>query len=182
MYTYAQVERALAAVHEVPEAAMGAFRGRFKHFQRLGMVPSSPGRGRKIVYSLDDVYFWALCLQLEEFGLDPTKIKAFYMLDFRHIVSMLVGDKSKKYWVFSPNFLSQWYSRPDLALTYSRPDLGTKKTLWETSGCFVDDLSEIDQGSGPVFDVLRKRSASINLGWLRAAIAKSLPALPNVQA
>ena len=178
-YSFAQVERALAAVHEIPEAAMGSFSARFKHLHRLGMFPSSPGKGKRIAYSLDDVYLWALCLQLEEFGLDPEKIKAFYKLSFGHIVSLLVSGKSKKYWVFPPNFLSQWYSRPDLAVIYNRPDLAAEETLWKASGAFVDDLSEIDQGSGPVFDVLKKRSAAINLTWLREAVRKSLLAPPE---
>ena len=80
MFTYSKVERALAAVHKISPSAMGAFRGRIKHFQRLGLVPSSPGKGRKISYSLEDVYMWAMCLELQEFGIDPIIIKEFLRL------------------------------------------------------------------------------------------------------
>ena len=56
MYTYAQVEAALAATHRVRPSSLGAFRGRIKHFQRLGLVPESPGKGRKISYKMENVY------------------------------------------------------------------------------------------------------------------------------
>jgi hypothetical protein len=172
MYTYAEVERALAAVHDVPPSAMGAFRGRIKHFQRLGLVPSSPGKGRKISYRLEDVYMWAVCLEFEEFGIDPVIIKSLHRLtNFNGLVSVLCGTavtivddeacfgKSKNYFIFYPNFLSQWHGN----------------TLWNASGTFVDDLSEITRGSDPVSDRLKRRMAAINLTWLRAAVRNELP-------
>jgi hypothetical protein len=50
MYTYSQVESALARVHHIPDSSLGSFRGRIKHFQRIGIVPQSSGKGKKISY------------------------------------------------------------------------------------------------------------------------------------
>lgn len=76
MYRYAQVELALVLAYDIPAESIGAFRGRIKHFQRIGIVPSSPGKGRKIEYQKDTVFLWAFCIELAEFGVDPTVIKA----------------------------------------------------------------------------------------------------------
>ena len=124
MFTYKEVERALAAVHQISPSAMGAFRGRIKHFQRLGLVPSSPGKGRKISYRLEDVYVWAV----------------------------------RKYWVFYPNFLSQWYD----------------DNLWNAKTTFVEDLSEITEGRDPISEPLKSRMAVVNLARLRQAVRKAL--------
>jgi hypothetical protein len=74
-YTYAQVEAALADHHEIDGRSVGAFRGRIKNFQRLGIVPSSPGKGKKITYDFAAVVKWGLCLELAEFGIAPEYIK-----------------------------------------------------------------------------------------------------------
>ncbi len=76
-YRYAQVEAVLAKLHDVDEAGMGAFRGAIIHLQRLGVVPSSPGRGKKIVYSLENTAVWAICFELSEFGFDPKAIASY---------------------------------------------------------------------------------------------------------
>ena len=49
--------------------------GRIKHFQRLGLAPESPGKGRKISYKIENVYSWVICLEQAEFALDPSLIK-----------------------------------------------------------------------------------------------------------
>jgi hypothetical protein len=75
VFRYGQIETALAKIHQIDESRMGAFRGAIIHLQRLGITPSSPGRGKKIVYTLDDALTWAFCLELLQFGLDPTLAK-----------------------------------------------------------------------------------------------------------
>ena len=75
MYPYKVVEAALARLHVENPSAMGAFRGRLKHLQRIGLVPSSPGRGKRIEYSFEDVAKWALALEVAEFGIDPLVIR-----------------------------------------------------------------------------------------------------------
>jgi hypothetical protein len=180
-FTYAQVEAALASVHEIPAARMKAFRGRLKHFLRLGIVPSSPGKGNKITYTINNVYMWAICLELEEFGLDPVRIEEFYRLGhaFQVAVATLAGEsimaspglseqKAGNYLIFYPNFLSQWDG----------------KTLWTASVGFVDSLSEIDEatwgrpvgGGRPVSERFRSRVGAISLTWLREAVQNALAA------
>lgn len=74
MYSYSQVEGALARVHNVSPNALGAFRGRINNLKRLGVTPSAGGRGKKISYDEFDVLKLAFCLQLTEFGIDPATI------------------------------------------------------------------------------------------------------------
>jgi hypothetical protein len=169
-FTYREVEAALAVAHEIPEARMGAFRGRLKHFLRLGLVPSSPGKGNKITYTLENVYMWALCLELEEFGLDPVRIKDLHRLgDLRPAIDMLVSGKGwMNYLIFHPNFLSEWH----------------EDRLWTASIGFVNSLGEIDTatwgrpvtGGRPMSERYRSRVGAISLIWLREAVLNALAA------
>ena len=74
MFRYAEVQAALAGLHGAYPDHMGAFRGRLQHFQRLGMAPASPGRGKAITYAFEDVARWAFALELSECGIDPVRI------------------------------------------------------------------------------------------------------------
>jgi hypothetical protein len=76
MLTYGQVEAVLAKMHHINADAMGAFRGRIRHFQRVGIVPASPGRGKKISYEMRDLLMWGYCLEFAQLGMDPTVIKS----------------------------------------------------------------------------------------------------------
>jgi hypothetical protein len=78
VYSYAQVESALAKVHLVDASAIGAFRGRINNLKRLGIVPSSGGRGKKISYEIQDVWRLAFFLELAQFGIDPAIMKSFF--------------------------------------------------------------------------------------------------------
>jgi hypothetical protein len=74
--SYAQVEHVLASLHGVKgDVRENAFRGRLKHLKRLGIPRGiSPGSGAKIYYFEDHLFEWAFCLELAEFGIDPTVI------------------------------------------------------------------------------------------------------------
>jgi hypothetical protein len=74
--TYAQAESILARLHEGAEATQRTtFRARLKNLKKLGIpLGSSPGRGKKITYSRDDLYQWAFCLECAQFGFDPTAV------------------------------------------------------------------------------------------------------------
>jgi hypothetical protein len=77
MFTYAEAEKLLGRLYYVPDerALRGAFRARLKHLKRLGVpLDSSPGKGVKVAYEAEHLYQWAFCLELAEFGLDPTII------------------------------------------------------------------------------------------------------------
>jgi hypothetical protein len=76
MFTYAEAETLLARAFGVSEDVQkAAFRGRLKHLKKLGVpLDSAPGKGKKILYSKDHVFQWAYCLELSEFGIDPTLV------------------------------------------------------------------------------------------------------------
>jgi hypothetical protein len=73
-YTYAQVERALGTLFGVPARAQGSFRGRVRHFQRVGLIEVAPGKGRRIEYTRIQAGEWLVALMLAEFGIDPVVI------------------------------------------------------------------------------------------------------------
>jgi hypothetical protein len=73
-YTYAQVERALGALFGAPATAQGGFRGRIRHFQRIGLIEVAPGKGRRIAYTRIQAGEWLVALLLAEFGIDPVVI------------------------------------------------------------------------------------------------------------
>jgi len=80
VFTYAEAETLLGELYGVPDQATqrGAFRGRLKHLSRLGVpLDSRPGKGARVAYDVEHLYQWAFCLELEEFGLDPTVIVRF---------------------------------------------------------------------------------------------------------
>jgi hypothetical protein len=113
MYTYGRVERALAQVFNVRSERMGALRGRIKHFQRVGISMSSPGKGKKIEYSFENVFRWALALEFSEFGIDPTLIaKILAYLSWKSMDEVIFDDE---YLVFYPEELSrpQVWTRPE---------------------------------------------------------------------
>jgi hypothetical protein len=73
-YSYAQVESALGTLFRVPASALGSFRGRVRHLQRIGLVDVAPGKGRRILYTRIQTTEWMLALLLAEFGVDPIVI------------------------------------------------------------------------------------------------------------
>ena len=75
MYPYRTVERALTRLHGDSGAASLRISARIKHFIHLGFTPESPGKGRRISYTFEDVAKWAYALQLLEYGMDPTAMK-----------------------------------------------------------------------------------------------------------
>lgn len=76
MYTYGQVERALAGLHGIPpERAAGKLRSRLKHFSRIGLTPSRPGKGQKLLYTPMDCARWAVCLEFAQLETPPERVK-----------------------------------------------------------------------------------------------------------
>jgi hypothetical protein len=114
MYAYAQVEAALASIFYVREASKAAFKGRIKHFQKLGLVPASPGKGKRIQYSFDDAWRWAVALNFCEFGIDPIEIDRILKVSFfgtwRRIIDQPDSGEDRFY-VISPRFMSASFQK-----------------------------------------------------------------------
>src|SRR5208337_2697466 len=106
-FNYGEVVGALAKIHGIGEGTLGAFEARIRHFQRLGVVPASPGKGKRIQYDFAAVFIWAFCLELAEFGIAPEIIKLIVEVHgrsvFIHSPRSGVGDII---FYFAPSFLS----------------------------------------------------------------------------
>jgi hypothetical protein len=144
-FSYKTVERALADVHHIGQDAMGAFRGRLQHFQRLGMVPSSPGRGRKISYEKADVFLWAFGLELAEFGMDPTLIKRLldvYWPSVRpHLLEKAAG--LGRFFFFSPSLIGK-----DVPMTLQQTSDKPHGVPFSVTACVISRLSDLDKLAG----------------------------------
>jgi hypothetical protein len=75
-YSYAAVEVALARIYgaEAARRTTTTFRARLKHFRKLGVPVTNPGRGTRLQYTASDVFQLLVCLELSEFGFDPNLI------------------------------------------------------------------------------------------------------------
>jgi len=108
MYGYKVVEKALGQLHAIDEPSLGAFRGRIKHFQRIGLVTSSPGKGRRIEYSFSDAALWAFGLEMEEFGIDPIVVKTIVDRCWKDVLPAIesYGVKNDQFFVTNPSMVS----------------------------------------------------------------------------
>jgi hypothetical protein len=75
-FSYGEVEAAIRSLHTVPGGRIGTFKARIRHLQRIGLLPSSPGRGIKIEYEVADAWKWAVCFALVQCGLPPEAVKS----------------------------------------------------------------------------------------------------------
>lgn len=74
LFRYHQVETILAKYRVVRPGALGSLKGRLIHLRRVGLGAASPGTGKRIDYSYEDVARWAFCLELADFGIAPIEI------------------------------------------------------------------------------------------------------------
>ncbi|MGE3993424.1 hypothetical protein [Pseudorhodoplanes sp.] len=151
----------MAKLHRVDDRARGAFRARIKHFQKLGIVPSSPGRGKKISYEMEHVIIWAFCLELSQFGIDPTIIARFVRVLGYAIINIFENSSpsdDEKYFAFYPNIMSNWFYSEEVLL-------GTIKT-----DCFL--ASEIS--ASEIAAEFGRRVALINLTRVKQELDAAL--------
>jgi hypothetical protein len=122
--TYAEAEATLAELHGVTgDVQQRAFRARLKHLKRLGIPAGiNPGRGAKIYYKDEQLYEWAFCLELAEFGIDPAAIVRLMEQNFKtdilqKIAECRIGqhDPDDLYFVAAPSLMSaSWQDRETL--------------------------------------------------------------------
>jgi hypothetical protein len=174
-FGYAVVEQALMAVHGFVEHKRGAFRARLIHFQRLKIVPTAPGKGRRIAYRMEDIFRWAIALEFAEFGIDPTEIKKILDLNWPRLVQAILepnGDRDK-YLFFNPNLLGR-LSREDERERPDKPGAPYSVTI-----AIISDLGELDQHAKTdqahaSLDRYRARYGMINLSRLRGQVEAKL--------
>jgi hypothetical protein len=176
MYSYGQVEAALAAVHQIPPNALGAFRGRIKHFQKIGIVPSSPGKGRRIDYALTDVYRWGFCLEFAEFGMDPVTIKKIVDDIWNNVYYTAFGleAESDRYFFFHPALLVKDFTS-ELLQSRETSEAAPSSLVWIIAQEFaeLDRVAKFPQHKETV-PRFRARYAAINLSKLRRDIDLAL--------
>jgi len=124
MLTYAEAESALAGIYKATgKAQAGAFRGRLKHLKRLGVpLKSNPGRGAKVDYGRNELWQWCFCLELSEFGIDPSLIvKIVKQYWPSELLSGFTGAQKElnlknkgndTYFLIAPEFMSASWSPP----------------------------------------------------------------------
>jgi len=71
---YGQVEKVLVRIFWIDEQQKGAFRGKLKHLQKLGLPGLEPGKGRRIAYTRELVFQLLLALLFAQLGIDPTLV------------------------------------------------------------------------------------------------------------
>jgi hypothetical protein len=182
-FGYAVVEQALMAVHGFVEQKRGAFRARLIHFQRLKIVPASPGRGRRIAYRREHIFRWAIALEFAEFGLDPTEIKKILDLNWSHIAPFVLEatDGPDKYLFFHPNLLGR-LSREDERETSVKPGAPYSATI-----DIICDLAELDQHAKTeqaraAIDRFRARYGMINISRLHRQVEANLVRFSKIRA
>ena len=120
VYSYAQAETVLARLYGADEQVQrGAFRGRLKHFKRLGIpLNMAPGRGKKIFYTKEHVFQWSICLEFSEFGIDPTLTARFiheFWRVFQACLQEIEGTRDKAgdvIFTINPIIMSKTWKQP----------------------------------------------------------------------
>jgi hypothetical protein len=78
MYSFGQVETALARVFEVDQKYRSRFTARLKHLRKIGgIIETLPGKGHAISYERDQVLRLLFALEMTECGCEPAVITEF---------------------------------------------------------------------------------------------------------
>lgn len=181
-FRYAVVEQALMSVHGFLERKRGAFRARLIHFQRLRIVPASPGKGRRIAYRREDIFRWAIALEFAEFGMDPTEIKKILDMNWFRIAPVVLEERegADTYLFFHPALLGR-LSPEEERETSLKPGAPYSVTIAIISDLTeLDKQVEIDQARSSL-DRFRARYGMINLCRLRRKLEENLVAFSQVR-
>jgi hypothetical protein len=103
-YTYAQTERALAAVFKVDVNRRGPLKARLKHLNALGLPGLKVGKGQRIAYTFEWIAQLMVALLIEETGVDPIVaaklVKGTWEMSTGDWVRQAADEKSKDNHVF----------------------------------------------------------------------------------
>lgn len=172
MYRYADLEAVLVRLHSVPAAHRKAFSARLKYFQRIGILKQSPGKGARIEYTFSDIWIFALCMELAQCGIDPTRIAM--MASWLALIvepALSEGKRPKEDLIFA--------ARP---IFLSREGVEDQEKSGTTGQGFMPIVDPYDPDQSFVFKAseLSKlnpaRALHINLTDLRARIEEALTA------
>ena len=150
MLSYAAVERLLAQVYfQSAEQQAGAFRARLKNLKRGGIpLEQSPGRGKRIQYTLEHVYQMAFCLECIQLGFDPSTAVVVAKTEwdtinekiFRVAERRLDAGERDMFAALTPEFISRWNAGEDEIGRYSLrpcPYESVMKEIDRTQGRFL---------------------------------------------
>lgn len=183
IFRYAVVEQALMGVHDFRERKKGAFRARLIHFQRLRIIPTSPGKGRRIAYRREDIFRWAVALEFAEFGMDPTEIKRILDTIWFRGAPVLLEERegADRYLFFHPDFLRRLSPEDEREIS-EKPGVPysiTYKIISDLAD--LDNQAKTDQAKASN-DRFRARYGVINLSRLRRQVGANLVAVSQVRA
>jgi hypothetical protein len=182
-FRYAVVEQALMAIHGFVEQKKRAlFRARLIHFQRLKIVPASPGKGRRIAYRREDIFRWAMALEFAEFGMAPTEIKKILDMNWIRIAPALLEarDEVDKYLFFHPKLLGRLSPAEERETSLK---LGAPYSITLE---IISDLADLGRQAKTdqarlFLDRVRARYGMINLSRLRRKLEENLVAFSQAR-
>ncbi len=143
-FAYSKVEAALCKVFDARGDGLSSLRGRLKSFQRSGLTPETPGRGKVIRYNMSNIYDWALALTLADFGVTPDKITKLVLPgDFLNSIEIYRETGKDVYLCIAPRS----FSGLDFvfSLKTTSDDIVPEKLLSEWAGfaCAIINLSQL---------------------------------------
>ena len=71
MFTYAEIEKALAVALQIRPEERPAFAARLRHLRNLGIPEAKPGSGKRIWYAMEDAHQMLVALLLESLACSP---------------------------------------------------------------------------------------------------------------
>src|SRR5262245_13326180 len=88
---YKTVEAALIRMHNIPTADVAAFRSRLGALQRGGLLGTGnqPGKGQKLIYSIDQFRRLVLAIELIESGFAPSIVLRLVKEDWERLSGII---------------------------------------------------------------------------------------------
>jgi len=71
---FGQLEKGFVRILWIDESQKGAFRGKLKHLQKLGLPGGQHGKGRRIAYTREVAFQLLIALLISELGIDPVLV------------------------------------------------------------------------------------------------------------